>query len=57
MIEMRYGVAFSGPASFSMMLAGALVGLLGAFREHRAALLIDDLDVEALFGLLDHDVL
>src|SRR5664279_3342904 len=38
-------------------LAGALIGLLGAVREHRAAVLVDDLDIEALFGLLDHNVL
>ena len=35
----------------------ALVGFLGAFRKHRAAVLIDQLDVEALLGLLDHDLL
>ena len=36
---------------------GALIGLLGAFREHRAPVLVDDLDVETLLGLLDDDVL
>ena len=36
---------------------GALERLLGALREHRAAVLVDDLDVEALAGFLDHDVL
>src|SRR6476646_11006654 len=35
----------------------ALVGLFRALWEHRAAVLIHDLDVETLLGLLDHDVL
>ena len=38
-------------------LAGALIRFLRAFRKHRAAVLIDDLDIEAFLGLLDHDVL
>ena len=37
--------------------ARALVRILRAISEHRAAVLIDDLDVETLFGLLEHDVL
>ena len=37
--------------------AGALVWLLGAFRKHRAALLVDEIDIEPLLGLLDHNVL
>src|SRR3569832_1329049 len=34
-----------------------LKGNLRALREHRAAVLIDALEVEALFGFLKHDVL
>ncbi len=37
--------------------AGAVIRHLGAVGEHRAAILIDDLQVEALLGLLEHDVL
>ena len=46
----RRGDLFDQPAR-------ALVRLLRAFGEHRAAVLVDDLDVETLFALLDHDVL
>ena len=37
--------------------AGALIGNLGAVGEHRAAILVDNLQIEALLRLLEHDVL
>ena len=36
---------------------GPLEQLLGAIGKHRAPVLIDDLEVQALLGLLEHDVL
>src|SRR5258708_6077527 len=36
--------------------ARAIVGYLGAIGEHRPAILVDDLQIEALLGLLKHDV-
>ena len=36
--------------------ARALVGYLGAIGKHRPPVLIDDFEVEALTGLLKHDV-
>ena len=35
---------------------GALIRHLGAVGEHRAAILVDDFQVETLLGLLEHDV-
>ena len=57
MIEMRKRHRLERRRQLLDQAAGALIRLLRAFREHRAAVLVDDLDVEALLGLLDHDVL
>ena len=63
--EARGGVADDGDAQRRRLErngqlldqpAGALVGLLGAVGEHRAAILVDDFQIEALLGFLEHDV-
>ena len=46
-IEMRSGVAFSGPANLLDQPPGAVIRRLGAVGEHRPAILVDDFQVEA----------
>src|SRR4029077_7448697 len=38
-------------------LARPLIGLLAPFRKHRSSVLIHDLDIETIFGFLEHNVL